>query len=345
MTLYLPCLFLVFQLSFSNDVLAQEPRFSMAQAPNPSEAQAPNPSGAQAPNPSEAQEPDPSVVQEPGHLMSVERVFSYAKALEKERDFNRAATEYGRLVFFLRHHPEASFKQKEEVFYRHALALANAGATDEALRAFSVLGASFPTSRYISPALLRMGQIYEKAGLVEEAKRRYQTLLGRDQRFAIPVRLRLAWLALQKDTGVTEARDHLRKTEDAAPVERGSAMHHTLDRLVDRPRKNPQLAGILTALLPGSGHWYLERPQDGLFAFLSNGLLLAGSVQAFQRDISGLGVVLGVIELGWYTGTIFSAVSLTHRFNRRIRAERLEEIRPFLQLDPAFNGLELNLHY
>ena len=283
--------------------------------------------------------------QEIGDLMSPSKVFFYAKDLEKSGDFNRAATEYGRLVFFFRHHPDFSFAHKDVVFYRHAVALARAGATDQALQAFSTLGALFPESRFISPALLRMGQLYEEAGAVEEAKSRYQALISRDQTFARFARARLAWLALQEEDGMKEARDHLEKIVDARSIEKISTLNHALDSLGHLPNKDPRLAGALTALLPGSGHLYLDRPKDALFAFLSNGLLVAGTVQAFQNDISGLGAALGVVELGWYTGTVFSAVSLAHKFNQEVRKEKLMKIRPLLESGKDFLGLELNLHY
>ena len=280
-----------------------------------------------------------------GNLMSAEKVFSYAKGLEKAGDFNRAAHEYGRLVFFLRRHPDSFFAQKEEAFYRHGLSLANAGEADRALYAFSVFGEAFPESRRIASALLRMGQIYEEAGMVTEAKRRYQSLMARDKTFETFVRLRLSWLALQEENGVDRARYHLGQMTDPEYIEKMPTLNRALDTLTHWPRKVPRTAAVLTALLPGSGHFYLGRPRDGLFAFLSNGLLLAGTIQAFQNDISGLGVALGFIELGWYTGTIFSAVSLTHTYNRQVRAARLGKIRPLLKVEPRFLGLELNLHY
>ena len=287
----------------------------------------------------------PLGAEETHNLMSAENLFSYAQQLEKAGDFKRAATEYGRLVAFFYRVPAASFKYKQETFFRYALSLANAGEKEQALRAFSALGAAFPEGDRITPALVRMGQLYEEAGGIEQAKQTYHQLLGRGETAATGARLRLSWLSLQEEKGIEQARQYLEKIEEIHAVVQKPTLYRALDGLDDLPVKNPRVAGLLTAVLPGSGHLYLDRPQDALFAFLSNGLLLAGTVQAFQNDISGLGIALGFVELGWYTGTIFSSVSLAHRHNQQLRAGRLEEIRPLFQTDFGFSGLELNLHY
>ena len=282
---------------------------------------------------------------EVGSLISVDQVFKYAQSLEKEGDFNRAATEYGRLVFYLDHHPNHPFGQREVVYYRYAVALSKAGEVDKALQAFSNFGQHFPTSQRIAPALLRIGNIFEKGGMPEEAKKRYNYLISQNNRFSDIGRIRLAWLVMQEEGGVEQAQHQLAEVTDSNLIKNREAINRLLEDLNHLPSKDPWKAGLLTALLPGSGHLYLDRPKDGFFAFVSNGLLLAGTIQAFKQDISGLGIALGFVELGWYSGTIFSAVSLTHKYNLQIRHKQLDKMRPLLQPEPPYFGLELNLHY
>ncbi|MBA4394939.1 MAG: hypothetical protein C0407_15410, partial [Desulfobacca sp.] len=90
------------------------------------------------------------------------------------------------------------------------------------------------------------------------------------------------------------------------------------------PLKSPIIAGTLATLLPGAGHWYLDRPQDGLIAFSMNGLFTWAAVSSFQQGNNGLGVLLSFIELAWYSGNIYSAINTAHKVNRKQETDFLE---------------------
>jgi tetratricopeptide (TPR) repeat protein len=280
-------------------------------------------------------------------LHSPQEVFAYAKALEGQGDHRRAATEFGRFIVFARHAPADEFPQLEEAMYRLALNLALSQETDKALRAFADLGGLFPKSRLITLALFRMGEIYAQAGAVEDAKARYQRLvaMGMDTELSALSRLRLAWLALGKPGEEGEARQQLLAVQHPKFTEQAKGMLQGVDTLPDLPYKNPWMAGTLSAVLPGAGHLYLNRPRDAGFALLSNGLLLTGTIQAFSKGLSGLGVALAVGELGLYSGTVFSAVSLTHKHNQKLRDDRIEGMKSFMQPDINAMGLEMEWKY
>ncbi|MCU0594722.1 MAG: hypothetical protein MUC98_04565, partial [Desulfobacterota bacterium] len=64
--------------------------------------------------------------------------------------------------------------------------------------------------------------------------------------------------------------------------------------------------------------------KDGVVAFLLNGLFIWATVEAFHQDQEVLGAVLGVIELGFYSGTIYSAVNSAHKHNRKLKQDFLQ---------------------
>ncbi|MEE9610697.1 MAG: hypothetical protein V3W19_05565, partial [Desulfatiglandales bacterium] len=66
-------------------------------------------------------------------------------------------------------------------------------------------------------------------------------------------------------------------------------------------------------------HVYSNRYKDGLAAFLLNGLFILAAVEAFDEDLNVLGGMLIFLELGWYTGNIYSAVNTAHKYNRKAR--------------------------
>lgn len=87
--------------------------------------------------------------------------------------------------------------------------------------------------------------------------------------------------------------------------------------------KKPWLAGLLSAIVPGTGQVYSHRYRDGLTAFLVNAGFLWGAVEAFQKDQQALGGVVLFIEFGWYAGNIYSAANSAKKWNDRSLQKRL----------------------
>ena len=92
------------------------------------------------------------------------------------------------------------------------------------------------------------------------------------------------------------------------------------------PYKSPSTAGVLAAVLPGSGHVYCDRYKDGVVAFLLNGLFIWATLEAFDNDQEVLGGILGFLELGWYSGNIYSAVNTAHKYNRSLKNDYLKNL-------------------
>jgi len=82
--------------------------------------------------------------------------------------------------------------------------------------------------------------------------------------------------------------------------------------------KSPATAGVLSALLPGSGQVYNERYQDGVYSFLLNTLFILGAYKASDQGNYALAGLLTLCEIGWYTGGIYGAVGGAHKYNRKI---------------------------
>lgn len=80
--------------------------------------------------------------------------------------------------------------------------------------------------------------------------------------------------------------------------------------------KSPQVAGVLSGLLPGSGHLYAGKPLQALTAFALNGAFLAGAAYAFHEKLEIPGAILLFFETGWYLGGINSAMDAVREGNR-----------------------------
>lgn len=84
------------------------------------------------------------------------------------------------------------------------------------------------------------------------------------------------------------------------------------------PHKSPGLAGALS-IVPGLGHFYIEEYGAGVAAMIWNGIFIYAVTDSILAERYGQASLLGLIELLWYSGTIFGAVSGAHRFNRDAR--------------------------
>ena len=265
------------------------------------------------------------------NVMSSEEVFFLAKELEKDGDYQRAATEYKRYIVFAKRHPEQENPYKEEAYFQHAVSLEKAGEFDLSLKAYEKFGEHFPKSVRISEGIIKVGGIYEQAGDLKNAKIRYEQMISYspESSHADTARLRLSFIHLSNNAQ-PEAVEMLKNVKTNQAKEKSKNILNTISEIEKLKLKRPAMAGTLSALLPGAGHLYVERPRDAGFAFLSNVLLIAGIFEAFDEGHDVLGGVLAFLETGWYTGTIFSAVSLTHKYNQSLKGKYLQQIQPFV---------------
>jgi tetratricopeptide (TPR) repeat protein len=174
-------------------------------------------------------------------------------------------------------------------------------------------------------ALFLMGESYYEQGLYEEAERYFKGVLGAysDPELRNSASYRLAWIQMQ--TGKWQEASETFKTVGAGSPLFLNAQDLSVKSLGGEqlPYKDPTIAGAMS-VVPGLGHVYCERYKDGLVAFLLNGLFIWATIDAFHGDQNVLGAVLGFIELGFYSGTIYSAVNSAHKLNRKVKDDFLQ---------------------
>lgn len=81
--------------------------------------------------------------------------------------------------------------------------------------------------------------------------------------------------------------------------------------------KSPQTAGLLNALLPGAGYWYVGLKQTALTSFALNALFGAAAWHFFHRGSTAAGLIALSFESGWYFGGIQGAQLAAMESNRR----------------------------
>ncbi len=177
-------------------------------------------------------------------------------------------------------------------------------------------------------ALLLIGESYYRQGVYEEANLYFtkvrETYPHPELRDAAIYRL--GWSHMQSRQW-QEAGNIFGSMDQASPLYANARELASKSLEGERlPYKSPATAGALAAVLPGLGHVYCDRYKDGLVAFLLNGLFIWAAIEAFDNDHEVLGGILTFLEVGWYSGNIYSAVNSTHKYNNALKEDYLKNL-------------------
>jgi tetratricopeptide (TPR) repeat protein len=88
---------------------------------------------------------------------------------------------------------------------------------------------------------------------------------------------------------------------------------------VEIKRKSPVLAGIMSAIVPGTGRFYSKDWKDGLVSFFFVSTMTFQSIRGFNKSgvNSTRGWVYGGVALGFYLGNIYGSVVSAKSYNKK----------------------------
>jgi len=255
--------------------------------------------------------------------------FQLAEQAMEKGDYLRAVVEFERFLHFF---PEDKNVPKARLLM--ARCYLNAKDYESARKALHETLGVYQGTLTGGKALLLMGESYYEQGLYEEAVRYFKGVLAAydDPELKNRAAYRFGWIQMQADQW-QEASETFKAVGTGSPLFL-NAQDLSLKSLGGEhlPYKDPTTAGVLS-VVPGLGHVYCERYKDGLVAFLLNGLFLWATIESFHEDQEVLGAILGFIELGFYSGTIYSAVNAAHKHNRKLKADFLQGLPDAMDLN------------
>ncbi|MDT8448035.1 MAG: outer membrane protein assembly factor BamD [bacterium] len=205
-----------------------------------------------------------------------------------------------------------------------------------AITEFERLRFHFPTSAEAQRAQAMTARAYLAGGQPEQAATYLESLLKVDRPLAdYLILFGLAKLDSQANApyGMRAQRveEAVLAFEAVAPEEPKAVYVQDFAReWRDRDQEapySPALAGSLSALLPGSGSFYLGRWREGAYAFLLTGLFAVASRESYQDGQAGLGALLGGFGLAFYGGNIYVALNSAHRLNDQYQSDQLMRLR------------------
>ena len=282
---------------------------------------------------------------------SPERVqAAFADSLFQEGDYLNAAREYKRLLFLHPHAPRSDF-----IAFRVAASYQNAGKLEHAIRAYRLLLDTYPKSILVERATNNIAQCQILLDDNEQGIASLERFLSdySESDLAPIAHFTIGMLHMNKgqwlqagtvwhDVFVTYPESPFAEVSD-----RLARAVKTFDTL---PRRSPAVAGMLSAVIPGSGQIYSGRTTEGLYAFVTVTLLSSASIYYADRGRYEVAVPVGLLGLFFYGNSIYrgiraaEAFSAQHeaRFRTRIQ-QQIRESGLFGALAPVADDVQLVL--
>ncbi|MEW6188277.1 MAG: tetratricopeptide repeat protein [Thermodesulfobacteriota bacterium] len=237
--------------------------------------------------------------------------FSFAEHLLQDRDYDRAITEFKRYLFL---YPSGHMASQADYLLGEAF-LSNK-LFKEAIDHWEGVLRRNPGTPFREEIQFQTGKAYWELRQEDRALALWEKVLDQGRSPIKENAARAILWALIKRKQFNRATEKLIQS----PLQDWEKAIHRdyFQKAQTLPYLSPATAGLLAAVLPGAGHWYLGRRQDALIAFSINGLFTWAAVSSFEQGNKGLGTLLAVIELAWYSGNIYSAVNSAHKYNRKL---------------------------
>jgi TolA-binding protein len=264
-------------------------------------------------------------------VIDADEQFDYAQDFMEKGDYVQAISEFKRFTHFFPN--DRRIALANELI---GLCYLEGGKFDEARGVFATLYRADPDSPAAKKALFLAGESYYKEGAYDKAEDFFDEVLKRYPSPSLRNKAlyRLGWTRMQENRWREASQDFKRVEPESPLFEKARRLSVESLKGEDLPYKDPTTAGVMAAVLPGLGHAYVSRYKDAVIALLLNGLFIWATVEAFNHDQNVLGGILAFFEVGWYSGNIYSAVNVTHKWNRKVR----DDFRKSL-----FDGVDLRI--
>ena len=276
----------------------------------------------------------PSLASETGIFLTEEIQLKMADAFMEEGEYYRAITEYKKFLILF---PNA--EKTDYVMYRMGIAYYSGEEYKSSLKFLSSVREKFPESKYMPMSTYYEGLSYWKLKMYENAKTSFESLAGSYPGSEIaPSALIASSLVSFEQEDIISCQYGLEKVVSQYPQnsnsENAKKAIELIEQYKDLPEKSRVLAGIMSALIPGSGYVYAEHYGDGATAFLINALFIAGTVTALNQENYAVAAIVGGIGLPFYLGNIYGSANAAKKWNLSVKEEFRNKI--FVTLDLTF---------
>ncbi len=243
------------------------------------------------------------------------QVSDFADSLFQEGDYLNAAHEYKRILFLHPNAPRIDF-----IAFRVAASYQNSGQLEQAIRAYQFLIDTYPNSLLVERSTNNIAQCHILLGARERGIASLENFLTQHKRsdLAPLAHFTIGMLHIDKNEW-TEASQVWNDVSSVYPDSPFAEMSTRLARIVKSadtlPHRSPTVAGVLSALVPGSGQIYSGKTVDGLSAFMSVAVFGSASVYYTNKERYEVAVPVAVLGVFFYGNSIYQSIRAAETFN------------------------------
>ena len=259
-------------------------------------------------------------------LLTGEVQLKIADAFMEQGEYYRAVTEYKKFLILFPDSVKADY-----AFFAIGMAHFKGEEYGTAARSFLAMREKYPESSYAIQAVYFEGISQWKMKNYDRARVALEILVDQhpDSEYA-PRSLMAICLAALDESKAEVSRQALKRFLDRYPGHPGEENVREaaaqIERYQELPEKSPVLAGVMSAILPGSGYIYAEHYGDGITAFLINGLFIAGTVTAIHQENYAVAGIVGGVGVPFYLGNIYGSANAAKKWNLAVRNEIVQKI-------------------
>jgi len=252
-----------------------------------------------------------------------ENILSFAENLYREGDYLRAASEYQRYLFF-------SSEEATQVMNKIGLCYRLGGNLQKAIEWFERILKEYPKSDLLASAYYQIGYSYLLMGQYEDSILRLKEALGKiedkESKKRFQYLIGVNYLKEKRWDDAYSVFDYLK--EDEALRDSSLRLKEYAKEGRDISYKSPILAGLLSAILPGTGKMYCGREKDGLYSLILIGTASWFAYDGFKEDgrHSLKGWIWGIWGGFLYIGNIYGSTVAAKVYNQRIEDEIFTKI-------------------
>lgn len=267
---------------------------------------------------------------------SPENINRFADYLFLQKDYLRAAAEYQRILFY------ESNQKNNTIYFQLGRCYLKSRLLETASTYFqkSILNSETPSQRdsstvgYIISLILndQIDSVENIADSLVNTKTIDNTLRS------MVIKLKILSLLQQSNWKYANSlmnNNDVYLTKQPPTLEQ---LQHFYNRGINLPQKSPAFAGLLSAIIPGSGRIYAGRFVDGLYSMIlisSTGWL---SYEGFRDggSESFKGWLFGCVSAVFYAGNVYGSVVTARLNNKRIKDKLANDIQYYIDLSIEF---------
>jgi len=267
-----------------------------------------------------------SVAGQEAAAFTPENILKFADYLYQEKDYLRAAAEYRRYLLLANAPPP----EAASIHFKIGLCFRSAQDYGNSVSAFRFLIEKFPESDTAEEARVQVAYGHFLSG-------EYRESLASADAFLAEIKSGEKRLRLVQLKGVdylyqrqwAKAGDYFRSLDGQTGSDvLTMALKGFADQGLRLRRKSPVLAGILSALIPGTGRMYAGRTTDGLFSLMTIALTAWQAYDGFHKEGTGSlkGWIYGSIGGFFYVGNVYGSVAAARIYNEQSERKLLEQL-------------------